>query len=94
MDPRLTRVRLVQLYSEALSDRITVHNLATFVKLPTGAVELAANTEHLVDKIGYILNAYDTEMRLRTNPNVQMVDFMVYVTTNESPAPTPVPDGE
>lgn len=94
MDPRLTRVRLVQLYSEAIRGHVTVHNLATFVKLPTGAVELAANTERLVDKIAYILNAYDTDMHLRTNPNVQMVDFMAYVTTNDFPAPTPTPDGE
>lgn len=94
MDSRSLRSKVSQLYSDAINGRITVHNLATFVKLPTGAVELAANTEHLVDKLNYILSAYDTEMRLRTNTNVQMVDIMVYATTNEAPAPTPVQDGE
>ena len=94
MDSRNLRIKVSQLYSDAINGRITVHNIATFVKLPTGAIELAANTEHLVDKLNYILSAYDTEMRLRANTEVQMVDIMVYATTNESPAPTPVPDGE
>lgn len=51
--------------------------LVTAVKLPTGAIELAVNTEGILDKIDYILNAYDEDMRLKTNPQIVMQQLMV-----------------
>lgn len=54
-----------------------IHTLVTAVELPSGAKEVAINTDKLEAKIGYILNAYDTEMRLRTNPEIVMVDAMI-----------------
>lgn len=51
--------------------------LITAVKLPTGAIELAINTENIADKIDYILEAYDGSMRLKTNTDVIMQNIMI-----------------
>lgn len=51
--------------------------LITAVKLPTGAIELAVNNANIPDKIDYILEAYDDNMRLKTNPAIEMVQMMV-----------------
>lgn len=49
----------------------------TAVRLPSGAIELAVNTTEIVDKIDYILEAYDSEMRLKTNTEIRMEQLMV-----------------
>ncbi len=51
--------------------------LVTAVKLPSGAVELAVNTEGIEEKIDYILEAYDADMRLKTNTEIVMQNIMV-----------------
>jgi len=51
--------------------------LITAVKLPTGAIELAVNNCNIKEKIEYILNAYDDDMRLKTNTNIVMQNIMV-----------------
>lgn len=51
--------------------------LITAVKLPTGAIELAINNSNIAEKIDYILNAYDEEMHLKTNPDIVMQNIMV-----------------
>lgn len=51
--------------------------LVTAVKLPTGSIELAVNTESISEKIDYILEAYDYAMRLKTNPEIEMQNIMV-----------------
>lgn len=51
--------------------------LVTAIKLPTGAIELAVNTENIESKIDYILEAYDESMRLKTNNNIVMAQLMV-----------------
>lgn len=51
--------------------------IVTAVKLPTGAIELAVNNTNIAEKIDYILNAYDDNMCLKTNPAIQMVQLMV-----------------
>lgn len=51
--------------------------IVTAVKLPTGAIELAVNNDHIVEKIDYILEAYDENMCLKTNPAVVMQNIMV-----------------
>lgn len=47
------------------------------VKLPTGAIELSINTENIIEKIDYILNAYDDNMILKTNEQISVVQLMV-----------------
>lgn len=51
--------------------------IVTAVKLPTGAIELAVNTTAIVDKISYILEAYDEDMCLKTNTDIIMQNIMV-----------------
>lgn len=51
--------------------------MVTAVKLPTGAIELAINNTEILDKINYILESYDNEMKLRTNSDVVMTNIMV-----------------
>lgn len=51
--------------------------LITAVKLPTGATELAINNTNIPEKIEYILNAYDDEMKLKSNPEIVMQQLMV-----------------
>lgn len=51
--------------------------IVTAVKLPTGAIELAVNNTNIVEKIDYILEAYDEGMHLKTNPAIEMVQLMV-----------------
>jgi hypothetical protein len=46
------------------------------VRLPTGATELIINTENIQEKFEYYLNAYDDWLRLKNNPQVQIVDYM------------------
>lgn len=51
--------------------------LVTAVKLPTGATELAVNNSNIMEKINYILESYDNEMKLRTNTDIVMTNIMV-----------------
>ena len=51
--------------------------IVTAVQLPTGAVELAVNDKEIASKIDYILEAYDDDMRLKTNTSVVMKNIMV-----------------
>lgn len=51
--------------------------IITAVKLPTGAIEVAVNNTMIAEKIDYILEAYDEEMCLKTNADIQMQNIMV-----------------
>ena len=51
--------------------------IVTAVKLPTGATELAVNNTNIEQKIDYILEAYDDDMKLKTNSEIQMTNLMI-----------------
>ena len=51
--------------------------IVTAIKLPTGAIELAVNTENIPEKIDYILDAYDGDMCLKTNREIVMLNIMI-----------------
>lgn len=51
--------------------------LVTAVKLPTGAIELAINNTNIPEKIDYILEVYDENMCLKSNPEIVMQQLMV-----------------
>ena len=51
--------------------------IVTAVKLPTGAIEIAMNNTCIKEKIEYILEAYDEDMRLKTNTDIVMQNVMV-----------------
>ena len=53
------------------------HYIVTAVKLPTGSIELAVNTESIAEKIDYILSAYNEDMQLKTNNSIVMQNLMV-----------------
>lgn len=59
------------------SGEFTPQYIVTAVKLPTGAVELAINNNKIVEKIDYILDAYDDNMCLKVNTSVVMQNIMV-----------------
>jgi hypothetical protein len=47
------------------------------VQLPTGAIETITNTECIPEKLGYYMNAYDDQFRLKANPLVKIVGYMI-----------------
>lgn len=51
--------------------------IVTAVKLPTGAIEIAVNDKEIAGKIDYILDAYDENMRLKTNTSIVMQNIMI-----------------
>jgi ABC-type molybdate transport system ATPase subunit len=51
--------------------------IVTAVKLPTGAIELAVNNSAIKEKIEYILEAYDDDMHLKTNPAISMENILI-----------------
>lgn len=63
--------------SDGAEEVFVPHYMVTAVKLPTGAIELAVNTDNIVEKIDYILEAYDQEMRLKISQNIQMLNLMI-----------------
>lgn len=60
----------------ALEPFVPTH-LITVVQLPTGAREVTINTANIEEKIDYILDAYDDEMILKTNPNISMCNILI-----------------
>ena len=65
--------------SNLLYKNVELSHIVTAVRLPTGATEIAINTEDLVSKLSYILTAYDDDMCLKTNNAIQMVNAMVVI---------------
>ena len=51
--------------------------LITAVQLPTGAIEVAINNSNIKEKINYILEAYDDDMHLKTNPSIVLKNIMI-----------------
>lgn len=51
--------------------------LTTACLLPSGAIETAENRDMLYSKIDYILTAYDEEFRLKANPAVRIVGYLL-----------------
>lgn len=60
---------------EAEADKPTY--FVTAVKLPNGAIELAVNTSDILEKVDYILEAYDEDMRLKSNPDIVMQNLLI-----------------
>lgn len=71
------RKTLQEAASNLLYKNVELSHIVTAVRLPTGATEIAINTEDLVSKLSYILTAYDDDMHLKTNNAIQMVNAMV-----------------
>ena len=51
--------------------------LIVAVKLPTGAIELITNNQNIIDKAEYYTNAYDDDFKLKSNPDIQIINYMI-----------------
>lgn len=76
-EPTMEERANAELYDRQVREAFKPHYIVTAVKLPTGAIELAVNTENIAEKINYILDAYDEDMHLKTNQDIVMQNLMV-----------------
>lgn len=63
-------------YKQTITDFGAVTKIVVAVKLPTGATELIINTEQTESKYNYYLSAYDNDMCLKNNKEVQIVSWL------------------
>jgi hypothetical protein len=47
------------------------------IELPNGALETITNYQNLYEKMDYIVEAYDNDLKLKNNPNIQIIDFIL-----------------
>lgn len=56
----------------------SVNNLLiTVLKMPFGSFETIINSQNLDEKVNYILNAYDNDLRLKTYEDIQIIDYII-----------------
>lgn len=66
------------LVKKAIDNGQTFTHIVTATKLPSGAVEVAVNTDHIPEKIDYILSHYDDEtMQHINNAKVILKNVMI-----------------
>ena len=53
-----------------------VNKIVMAIKLPSGAIEIIVNDTDLDNKFNYYMNAYDDDLKLKSNPAVEILDFM------------------
>ena len=51
--------------------------LIVVVKLPSGALETMINTEHLNDKLKYLIDNYNGDLKLINNPDIEIVEYII-----------------
>lgn len=51
--------------------------IITVAELPSGALEVQINDSDLESKYQYIAGAYDERMILKSNPDIEIVDFII-----------------
>lgn len=70
----LTKTELMVKYLGYYED---VRLIITVTQLPSGALETAINSESLNDKLDYINQNYDEQLRLKRSPDIQIKGFLV-----------------
>lgn len=68
---------LKQRFLEETTDLQDKSVLVTVVKLPTGAKEVITNSDNLHSKVEYLKATYDEDFKLRANPAVQIINFLI-----------------
>ena len=63
-------------HQNTIKDLGAVTKIVVAVKLPTGATELIINTEMVESKVEYYMNAYDDDMRLKNNQQIQIISWL------------------
>lgn len=71
-----TKELFIAKYQIAQAERGTVTKMVVAVELPTKAVELIINTDQIESKVEYYARAYNDDMKLKTNPDVQILDVL------------------
>jgi len=71
-----TKEDFVRSYESSLEYFESVTKMVIAVRLPTRATELIINSELIDSKVEYYKNAYDDQMKLKNNPQVQIVGWM------------------
>jgi hypothetical protein len=69
-----------ELRKKFISDAQAIENpraLVTAVQLPSGAIEVITNQEHIESKINDLMNRYDDEFKLLPNGVVKIVGYML-----------------
>lgn len=69
------RQRFIRELEAMKSQAIEVVTVA--IRLPSGAVETVTNISHTWDKANYYLNYYDEDFKLKSNPFIQIVGYML-----------------
>lgn len=78
----MTKKELFGVRYERAKDENEASRLVTAIKLPTGAVEIAINTDRIEEKVAYILNAYNDDLQLKAAPRqegdepIRIVSYM------------------
>ena len=70
------KTKFINDYNNAKVTYGSVDKMVVAVKLPTGFTEIIVNTEGIGSKVGYYDAAYDGEMCLRNNSDVQILAWM------------------
>jgi hypothetical protein len=60
---------------ESLKGKIRLFILV--IELPNGGLETITNYQNLYEKMDYIVEAYDNDLKLKNNPNIQIIDFIL-----------------
>lgn len=47
------------------------------IKMPDGSTELIVN-QNALDKLNYVEKAYNDDLKLKTNSNIEIVSYMFY----------------
>jgi len=70
--------RFVREYEDAATrTRGNISYIIVAVKLLTGSIEIITNASSLDEKLEYYRTAYDKDLKLETNPHIQIVDWMI-----------------
>ena len=51
--------------------------LVVAVRLPNKSVEIITNTQNIPSKMEYYRNAYDDNFKLKTCPDIQIINYML-----------------
>jgi len=61
------------------TDMFAAKVLVVAVQLPSGAVETITNYHDIPLKAKYYMDAYDENFRLKTNPSIRIIGYMIAV---------------
>lgn len=70
------KLKMLETYGDLLQHPKAPQYLVVMVKMPNDSIEIITNTD-VHGKVAYYREAYDDEFRLKSNPEVQIINFMM-----------------